>query len=610
MNNGHNYKNLEALIECKTIFEGSKVGGKKKLFSTNVFIPEDINKIDIKTYNYLTGFIKLVETFEKRTDGTWFLLIYIDDMFINDKTYNSINTSSQNTNTFYNKKIKNTFNISKNNNNTTKNLKKTLNELLNLYKKYIKHITDNKNDYKCIKLISYKCGGLNQNKYLGHTSTFGSIVRFLPIFEDNEYEYIVTINISHAISIFFFCEIQKWIASNSIIMTIAQLYSGEQTNLFAFLTEFKILTKDIMGVYLDKYRIPAGLFGIKKTEHYYGLYSSDFTKKISNLIKLFNLYINEKLENYNNKHEEYSGPEIHMNPFSYGIDELIITDIFYDILKDKTDKKNIYLLGDTFINPIFKNPIFKNPNFNKFKIKYYVTNPEPTSLVLNIEGEIIKNINKTYKDYLTDKDLNLLKDYHRFININNFINNKDIIQSFISPYSNIFYTLLNSLDETNPLLIIPINKLSKYTDKLQIITNNSINLEHIITYYKTLPDLNINIGSKSINTTNWDNTYCNILETERIDIHQPYRDIITTYYDTLISDWKTKDSYGFAKYQNRLKTQQQLETHPQPQQQPHQPSPLSTGGYKNINKHNKLTKKYKIYKKLTKYKHKKIIKHN
>ena len=589
--NGHNSNELKKLIECKEIFKGSEVLGKKKLFSTNVFIPEDINTIDIKTYNYLSGFIKLVETFEKRTDGTWFLLIYIDHMFIENKTYNSINTIPQNTNTFYNKKIKNTFNINKNY--TFKNLKIKLNKLLNLYKNYIQYIINNENNYKCIQLISYKCDGLNQNKYLGHTSTFGSIVRFLPIFECNDYEYIVTINISHAISIFFFCEIQKWIANNSTIMTIAQLYSGEQNKLFEFLKVFKILTKDIASVFLNKYRIPAGLFGIKKSGLNNGVYSSDFTKKISNLIKLFNLYINKGLNTYNNKNEnEKSDFNININPFSYGIDELIITDIFYDILilKYKPDKKNIYLLGDTHpiledTFPILKD-LFVNKDFIRFKKKYIQpTLPLHKSLVLDIEGEISNNIIQTYKTYLIDTDLNLLKDYHRFININNFINNKDIMQSFISPYSNIFYTLLNSLDEKIPLLIIPINKLLKNNDtsKLNIKTIDSIDLNFIISYYKDLPDLCINIGSQLINTTQWNNKYCNILNTERIDIHKPYIDSLNKYYDTLISAYQKE----------QLKNPQ---------------SPLSKGGYTNINKHNihkKLTKNYNIYKKLTKYKHKK-----
>ena len=156
------------------------------------------------------------------------------------------------------------------------------------------------------------------------------------------------------------------------------------------------------------------------------------------------------------------------------------------------------------------------------------------------------------------------------------------MQSFISPYSNIFYTLLNSLDEKIPLLIIPINKLLKNNDtsKLNIKTIDSIDLNFIISYYKDLPDLCINIGSQLINTTQWNNKYCNILNTERIDIHKPYIDSLNKYYDKLISAYQTE--------------------HPQ--------SPLSKCGYTNINKHNihkKLTKNYKIYKKLTKYKHKK-----
>ena len=118
-------------------------------------------------------------------------------MFIDDKTYNSINTKHKDDNTFYNKKIKNTFR-------GDLELKYKLNKLLKLYKEYIQYIINNGHDYKRIKLISYECKLINNYKYLGHTSTFGSIIRFLPIFQDNNYKNVVSINISHAISIFFF----------------------------------------------------------------------------------------------------------------------------------------------------------------------------------------------------------------------------------------------------------------------------------------------------------------------------------------------------------------------------------------------------------------------
>ena len=262
---------LENLLELKTIFKGDDVNEQTNVFSTNVFIPENIVFIDIKTYNYFTGFIKLTETFNYRTDKSWILIIYIDKMFVDDsgdikQTYNSINTSPHVDNKKYNSYIKKTF--SKNH-----ELKKNLNMLLSLYKQYIIQIIKNKNNYKRIKIISYKCRHLNNNKYLGHTSTFGSIIRFLPIFEKNLYEHIVCINISHAISVFFFCEINKWIQDNgTLIMTICSLYGDiydieESANLCKMMMDLKIIDlNNITRVYsyYSKYRLLAGLFGIKK----------------------------------------------------------------------------------------------------------------------------------------------------------------------------------------------------------------------------------------------------------------------------------------------------------------------------------------------------------
>ena len=189
---------LKDLITLNTIFEGVDVLSKKNVFSTNVFIPENIDNINIKTYNYFTGFIKLTETFKHRTDDSWILIIYIDKMFVDKRTYNNINTGSSINNTEYNTTIKTRFT------DAGTEFKKKINVLLSLYKQYIEYIKENPDNYKRIKLISYECKHLNNYKYLGHTSTFGSIIRFLPLFEDNLYEHIVFINISHAISVFFF----------------------------------------------------------------------------------------------------------------------------------------------------------------------------------------------------------------------------------------------------------------------------------------------------------------------------------------------------------------------------------------------------------------------
>ena len=68
---------IKQVNSCNTDF--------KKVFSTNVFIPQELN-MSHKIFSYLTGFIKLVETFKKMTnwDETpvgerWGLIIFLDE---------------------------------------------------------------------------------------------------------------------------------------------------------------------------------------------------------------------------------------------------------------------------------------------------------------------------------------------------------------------------------------------------------------------------------------------------------------------------------------------------------------------------------------------------
>ena len=151
-------------------------GKTLNVFSTNLFIPMEL-EISDKLFLYLTGFVKLVELFEVRTrelqtqTEQWMLYIYCDNMFFeefNDTVY----------------KIKNETN---NNNNKTikRNYAKNqvfFKRLLELYKEYLEIITANeKGKYFFVKLFSFNCLDVkNEKLYLGHPSTFGSFIRFLP----------------------------------------------------------------------------------------------------------------------------------------------------------------------------------------------------------------------------------------------------------------------------------------------------------------------------------------------------------------------------------------------------------------------------------------------
>ena len=244
-----NYENLETFLGIE---KHKIVPEKNNVFSTCIFIPENLN-IDEKTSMYLTGFFKLVETFSKRKpDDTWKLRIYFDKIIISDlsklyrlhrikykskkrlKTKN--NKQKKNKHTLNNNE-KGFLNFTKkynNNNNNNKNtikFAKGFNDykyLLNIYKNYINFIIDNNDIYNDIELFSFDCKSFNYKKYsrLGHPQTFGSIIRSLPMFEPN-INIMFQINISHTITPFMSYNIKKWVLdSNCFIFDTSVLNKG------------------------------------------------------------------------------------------------------------------------------------------------------------------------------------------------------------------------------------------------------------------------------------------------------------------------------------------------------------------------------------------------
>ena len=172
-------------------------GTKKKVVSSCIFIPES-PKIGDKSFSYFTGVIKSIETFhiimEKKS---WIYRLYVDDLFFSglkkegSKTkyaYNNVSSNSspdeklrfsrmEETPKSYRKKVKR--NIRENRD----NLKK-LQTLMNLY---LQKIIDSEDDrYSNIEIITFRCNKTKlTGKYPGHANTFGSIMRFFPIFDSN-----------------------------------------------------------------------------------------------------------------------------------------------------------------------------------------------------------------------------------------------------------------------------------------------------------------------------------------------------------------------------------------------------------------------------------------
>jgi hypothetical protein len=148
-----------------------KIQSKVNAFSTNIFIPMEA-KITSKSYLYLTGFIKLVETFLVRTTKLnsleshpkWMIFIYYDGMFEHDYLDDLYKPRSNNNN--FNKEVKKNYS----------EFSVELKLLLKLYKAYIQHIKSDPKKYHFVKLYSFNCDELKRkfrHPYLGHPATFG-----------------------------------------------------------------------------------------------------------------------------------------------------------------------------------------------------------------------------------------------------------------------------------------------------------------------------------------------------------------------------------------------------------------------------------------------------
>ena len=160
---------------------------------------------------------------------------------------------------------------------------------------------------------------------------------------------------------------------------------------------------------------------------------------------------------------------------------------------------------------------------------------------IDLRVEIQKNIENKYNQYIDSFRINLLSldSYHRYIDVSKFITS-DIMNEFTSVYSNyIIATLLESLDEKNPLLVVTSKILKEeivnYSD-INIILDSELSLKKlysIITYYRTLIEeapLTFEINGTIINPTQWNPKYIEILlQYNPDDEYKKYETILTEY---------------------------------------------------------------------------------
>ena len=190
----------------------------KKIVSTCIFLPENPS-LSIKTPVYILGLIKTIETFKEEMGNDWILRVYYDSLFDKGITKKDIertiessedtiqetsipNKSIYTTNKknkkkslsvsdssyeyFYNK-IKSVKSPNKQiKENIIKN-RDSLKKLIKLLKLYFDEILNDRTDrYNNIELISYDCQEASKHpEFIGHPSTFGSIMRFLPLYDEN-----------------------------------------------------------------------------------------------------------------------------------------------------------------------------------------------------------------------------------------------------------------------------------------------------------------------------------------------------------------------------------------------------------------------------------------
>ena len=343
-------ENLGSLIKL----ENKKIVNKtnKKLISTSIFLPE-LPSVTFKTSVYILGTIKLIETFKKYMGNKWILRVYYDSMFdkgikrknldivvLNDIKKNN-STQDDSSYEYYYDSIKDQEKITNN-----KIYLKKIVKLMHLYLQRVSNSTDSK--YSNIELVSYDCPSASTPNLIGHYATFGSIVRFLALY-DQSVSTVFCINSRDSINSLLKVIVNEWDTSNQTLLlfkydndSVGKLVKSElNTKAYDIRNKAEYNTDDLLFIdfidtfyefkykVLDKKRPPtfdklshkandmlkyisfgdkdykqyslsiaAGIFGIKKLDKY-------FEEKLVFFSKLLTYFIKSK------------------NEFNYGIDEVL-----------------------------------------------------------------------------------------------------------------------------------------------------------------------------------------------------------------------------------------------------------------------------------------------
>ena len=246
-------------------------GDNKKIISTSIFLPENPS-VNFKTPMYFVEMIKLVENFSEMMGDKYILRIYYDSIFdlgIKEKPLDFIVKSDiSQSNNLYNYQYNNIShddtiqpNIKENIKYNKSFLKKIIKMVFNYFNR-VKRTSDAR--YKNIELISYDCPDASNNpNLLGHPSTFGSIIRFFPIY-DSSVESFFCINSRYPITPLMKHIIETWM-------------NNPEKDLFAFSYQAGFMN----------YIIKAELYSKIKKRNMYSRYhnqDNNLKKKVTNKI--------------------------------------------------------------------------------------------------------------------------------------------------------------------------------------------------------------------------------------------------------------------------------------------------------------------------------------
>ena len=428
----------------------------KNIYSTSLFIPKELTLTE-KSYFYLQGFIKLVETFKVRTnwdafgdikdENKWGLYIYIDNSIIytdmNDSKYKKANNNNN-----INKKIKN-------------NYSKNFNDLLMIkyiYHQYINQIIDNPEKYSFLKIFSCEISGILRNNYVGYPNTLSSILRFIPLYYNKYVENVFLINGSRGISNNM-VHLVNYYEKNKNIKLAFGVYDWR--NIFSLIHDFR---KEFTVDFCNQ-RPVASLFLVNKS--------------IIPSVNIFTEYLPKLIEKYNDKKH-------HCNLFKYGIDEILLYLFFKKEIDSIQVDNPIRKIKNNILLIFFSNQkqyISYKSLKNYIKNKPYILSNKNNILLTFIQANFDKH-SLLSKQFIM---LHYNNDYIDKLN-NYYIYDPNHIEKYL------FQNILNNFDEYKPLVLFS-NKVAPFWIDPSI-SSPSKKHTHILSDFYTLMELDVSNKSK------------------------------------------------------------------------------------------------------------------